>query len=226
MDISDQCRPGVGYTYGAQTWIWYIHGITWDNQRYPIISLAFLEALVYTRDIPSICQNTKTYQQGQFQMDLKPQKLPARCRHAHSFRILSWNSASLPLLFLPSSCSTSLSKHLTHWKIQSIFLKPRILWKRWFAWAFRKQFFFCYVIFTWIWTYKTNDLTDYQLIVGSFLALSWPNGVVSLNNWIWCLDLLHAAAQQAASNYALIRSTDSACVWNKRRLNCIGYWWS
>ena len=35
MDISDQCRPGVGYTYGAQTWIWYIHGITCDNQRYP-----------------------------------------------------------------------------------------------------------------------------------------------------------------------------------------------
>ena len=35
MDISDQCRPGVGYTYGAQTCIWYIHGTSCDNQRYP-----------------------------------------------------------------------------------------------------------------------------------------------------------------------------------------------
>ena len=44
-----------------------------------------------------------------------------------------------------------------------------ILWKRWFAWAFRKHFSFSYAIFTWIWTYKTHDLTDHQLIVGSFL---------------------------------------------------------
>ena len=38
------------------------------------------------------------------------------------FRILSRNSASQPPHFLPSSCSTCLSKHLTHWKFQSIAL--------------------------------------------------------------------------------------------------------
>ena len=37
----------------------------WYNLRQPKISLVYLEALVYTRDIPSICQNTKTYQRGQ-----------------------------------------------------------------------------------------------------------------------------------------------------------------
>ena len=29
--------------------------------------------------------------------------------------------------------------------------------------------FSCYAIFTWIWAYKTHDLTNYQLTVGSFL---------------------------------------------------------
>ena len=29
--------------------------------------------------------------------------------------------------------------------------------------------FSCYAIFKWIWTYKTHDLTDYQLNIGSFL---------------------------------------------------------
>ena len=66
-------------TYGVQTCIWYIHGISCDNQRYPCQSyisrqwyrvytrdiLVYLKALVCTRDIPSICQNTKTYQRGQ-----------------------------------------------------------------------------------------------------------------------------------------------------------------
>ena len=93
------------------------------------------------------------------------------CRHADSFPILSRNSASQPLLFLPSSwswqCSTCLSQHLTHWKFQSIAWEPEILWKTWFA--FRKHFFSCYAIFTWIWTYKIHDLTDYHFNVGSFL---------------------------------------------------------
>ena len=84
-------------------------------------------------------------------------------------RILSWNSAPQPPLFLPLSCSTYLIKHLTHWKFQSIAVEPEILWKRWFAWAFCCCFFSCYAIFTWIWTYKTHDLTEYQLTIGSFL---------------------------------------------------------
>ena len=78
----------------------------------------------------------------------KPWKLPPRCRLAHSF---SNPLASQPPLFLPSSCSTYLSKHLTRWKLQSIALEQGILWKRWFACAFCKHFFSCSAIFTWIW---------------------------------------------------------------------------
>ena len=44
------------------------------------------------------------------------------CRDAHYFQILSWSSASWLLLFLPSSCSTCLSMHLTRWKFQCIAL--------------------------------------------------------------------------------------------------------
>ena len=81
-------------------------------------------------------------------------------------------------LFLPPYCCTSSCKYLTLWKFQSIALEPEILWKRWFARAFRKHFFFCYAIFTWIWTCKTHDLTDYQLAVGGFLQaitlMWWP----------------------------------------------------
>ena len=65
-----------------------------------------------------------------------------------------------------------------HWKFQSIAFEQEILWKRWFALAFRKHFFFCYAIFTWVWTCKTHDLTDYQLTVGSFLpsiTFMWSN---------------------------------------------------
>ena len=52
-------------------------------------------------------------------------KLPLCCRFAHSFRILSWNSASQP----PPILFHILSKHLTNWKLQSIALEPGILWK-------------------------------------------------------------------------------------------------
>ena len=68
MDISDQCRPGVtvgSYIYGAQTRIWYIHGITCDNQRYRWYDIS---KHWHTRDIRSImiCHwNMKTYQRGQ-----------------------------------------------------------------------------------------------------------------------------------------------------------------
>ena len=44
-----------------------------------------------------------------------------------------------PPLFLPSSCSTCLFKHLAHWKFQSIALEPKILCKRW-RWAFHTIF--------------------------------------------------------------------------------------
>ena len=76
------------------------------------------------------------------QRNPKPKKLPPRCRHAHSFRILSWSSASRPPLFLPAYCCTSSSKYLTFWKFQSLALEPKILWKRFFAWSFRTHFFF------------------------------------------------------------------------------------
>ena len=58
------------------------------------------------------------------------QELPPLCRHAHSFRILSWNSASQPQLFLPLYCCTSSCKYLTLWKYQSVALEPEILWKK------------------------------------------------------------------------------------------------
>ena len=105
------------------------------------------------------------------QWNSKPKKLPPRYRHAHSFWILSWNSASQPLLFLPPYCCTSSesSKHLTLWKFQSLILEPEILWKRYSPDPFVRTFFFCYAIFILIWTYKTDDLTDYQLTICSFL---------------------------------------------------------
>ena len=54
-----QTRCGI-YLWGANIDLVY----PWYNLRQPKISLVYLEALVYTRDIPSICQNTKTYQRG------------------------------------------------------------------------------------------------------------------------------------------------------------------
>ena len=70
-------------------------------------------------------------------------KTPSTLQACSFFRILSWNIASQHQLFPPSSCSTCLSKHLTHWlgKFQSLTLEPEILWRRWFAWAFCKHFF-------------------------------------------------------------------------------------
>ena len=65
--------------------------------------------------------------------------------------------------------SRCLSKHLTHWKFQSIAFEPKILWKNMIYQAFHEHFFYCYAIFTWIWTYKTHDLTDHQFTVGCFL---------------------------------------------------------
>ena len=36
MDISDLFRPDMGYPKNKKDLsIWYIHGLTWDNQRYP-----------------------------------------------------------------------------------------------------------------------------------------------------------------------------------------------
>ena len=51
------------------------------------------------------------------------------------------------------------------------------LWKRWIVWAFLECS--CYAIFTWIWTYKTHDLADYQLTIGSFL----PATTFMCSNW-------------------------------------------
>ena len=49
-----QIRCGI-YLWGANMDLVY----PWYNLRQPKISLVYLEALVYTRDIPP-CQNTKT----------------------------------------------------------------------------------------------------------------------------------------------------------------------
>ena len=106
-------------------------------------------------------------------MQSKTLKTPSTLQACSFFSNPFWNSASWPLLFLPSYGPTSFSKPLTLRKIQCIALEPKI-WKRWFTWAFQKNFFFCYAVFTWIWTYKTHGLTDHQLIVGSFLQQLLP----------------------------------------------------
>ena len=59
-----QTRCGISlrrYLWDTNMYLVY----PWYNLRQPKISLVYLEALVYSRDIPSICQNTKTYQRGQ-----------------------------------------------------------------------------------------------------------------------------------------------------------------
>ena len=62
-------------------------------------------------------------------------KLPPCSRLDHSFElaILAWNSAYQTPLFLPSSCSVCLSRHLTNWKFQSSALESEILWKRYYC---------------------------------------------------------------------------------------------
>ena len=98
------------------------------------------------------------------------QEFPPRCRHAHSFRNLSWNSASRPPLFLPTILLQKFMQVFDTSKIPVHCLSwPGYSEKRWFAWPVRTHLFFCYAIFTWIWTYKTHDLPDYQLTIGSFL---------------------------------------------------------
>ena len=89
-------------------------------------------------------------------------------------------------LFLLSSCSTCPSIQLIFWHFQCISLEPKILLKRphpcaRFAWIWTlkmaicksssQALFSCHLIFTWIWTYKTNDLTDHQLAFGVFLTV-------------------------------------------------------
>ena len=84
--------------------------------------------------------------------------------------ILSWNSASWPSLLpvLPLSCFTCLFTH----HIQN---SSALLWNQRYSEKddlpehFTSTFFSCYAIFTWIWTFKTQDLTDYQFTVVSFL---------------------------------------------------------
>ena len=92
-------------------------------------------------------------------------------------------------LFLPPSCSTSLSKHLTLWKFQGISLEHEILWKRCFAWAFRGHFFCCYARENlniqnswphWLWTYHWHFSTGnyvyvyrWQFSTGNYLFVKW-----------------------------------------------------
>ena len=67
-------------------------------------------------------------------------------------------------LFLPSFCATCLSiRHIEipEHCIGNPSLSPEILWKRWFAWAFRRDFFSCIaIIFTWIWTHSMSLMTS------------------------------------------------------------------
>ena len=100
---------------------------------------------------------------------------PSRCRHTHSFWILSWNSASwLPLILL------------TLWNFQCIALEPEMLWNRWFAWTFASIYSLLIPFFLWIWIYKTHDLTDYQVIMGRFLlAITSMGRPKQIPWWPW-----------------------------------------
>ena len=60
--------------------------------------------------------------------EITKKKIP-RCKHAHSFRIFFWNSASWPPLFLPSYCFCMFSMHLTRWNFQCIDLIAKVLSK-------------------------------------------------------------------------------------------------
>ena len=50
----------------------------WYNLQQPKIYLVYLKALVYTRHIPGICSNTKTYQRGQDSRCIQPDNF--RCK--------------------------------------------------------------------------------------------------------------------------------------------------
>ena len=90
------------------------------------------------------------------QSNWKPHKTLSALQACSFFLYPFWNSALDTRFFV-------------HHIVPQVALEPEILWKSWFAWAFSKHFFICYAIFTWIWTYKSHDLTGHQLIVGSFL---------------------------------------------------------
>ena len=119
----------------------------------------------------------------------------------------------------------------------------KILWKRWFARAFCKHFSFCYAIFVWIWTYKTHDLTDYQLTnvtIGSFLQATtlmwsdwqipgWPQffqqqvfpsvpSLVHFNSAIvfqsFHLDFLCDDLAAPITSYCLFSNFHCVCLWS------------
>ena len=98
------------------------------------------------------------------QRNQKPLKISPRFRHAHSFRILSWNSASTT--FLPSSCSTCLFTHLTHWKFQCIASEPEIFRQIWFVWAVHKHF---------RWVLRSKLMTS--LIISLLLAVFYQQSL-------------------------------------------------
>ena len=100
------------------------------------------------------------------QRNQKPLKISPQCRHAHSFRILSWNSASTPPLFLPSSCSTCLFTYLTHWKFQCIASEPEIFRQIWFVWAVHKHF---------RWVLRSKLMTS--LIISLLLAVFYQQSL-------------------------------------------------
>ena len=51
--------------------------------------------------------------------------------------------------------------------------------------------FFCCAIFIWIWTYKTHDLTDHQLIIGRFvLAIASMGRTKQTPRWPWFIKQL------------------------------------
>ena len=105
------------------------------------------------------------------QKDLKPRKLPRRCRHAHSFEsflgILPLNTSFFLHHLVPHVCPSI-------WRIDSENSRAS-LWNQRYSEEgdlpghFASTFFSCYAIFTWIWTCKTHDLPNYQFTIGSFL---------------------------------------------------------
>ena len=96
------------------------------------------------------------------------QQLPPQCRHAHSFRILSRNSASWPPLFF-TILLHKFVQVLDTLKIPVRCFGTRDTLKKVTCLILSYTLFLLLCHFIWIWTYKTHDLTDHQLIVRSFL---------------------------------------------------------
>ena len=86
---------------------WRPCGVTWHLSRtVVVIKLRRTSALrkCQSFDLSKSGRSRRPALNTDGQWNPKTRKLSIRCRHAHSFRNLSWNSAPLPPLFHASSC--------------------------------------------------------------------------------------------------------------------------